>query len=271
MSALVVLTAVAPAKAADRLARRVVLESKAACVSVTPGAISHYRWKGKVRRSGESLLWIKTTRAAWPTLLKFLETNHPYDVPEILALPVSHGSKAYLKWLRCTGLALCLFLTGGAFGVDRSWAEDNFVQYVEAQKEYLLPPHDTESVMPEELRAMQVDGTVTRLFDARMKQEFLKEHIAGASLPLPDDYYTQEELFRQKIVPVSPDRPAALAQSMLPFPRETVIVTYCNRHCSLSKNLMHLLKELGFTNVRYLAGGIDSWREKGYPLEVQKT
>jgi rhodanese-related sulfurtransferase len=88
-------------------------------------------------------------------------------------------------------------------------------------------------------------------------------------LPLPDEVYTQEELFRQKIIPVAPDRSVSLIQATASLSRATVIVTYCNSHCALSKNLMLRLKTIGFTNVRYLAGGIDSWREKGYPLEVQ--
>ena len=268
MGALVVLTTLANANAADRLARRTVREKKAACVSVMPAVTSHYRWKGKIRKTREALLFIKTTSGSWPKLLKFLEKNHPYDVPEILALRVSHGSKAYLSWLRNAGLMLCLVLAGTLFSAHPLWAESTFVKYSDVQKEVFPEPRDLESVTPEELRKIQEDEPSVKIFDARSKTEFNKQHIAGATLPMPPEHYRQEALFQQKIVSAPPDEAADLNESMASLARTTPIITYCSRNCGLSKGLMIRLKALGFTNVRYLAGGIDSWREKKYPIEV---
>ena len=99
MQACVVLTTVGGLKAAERLADSLVSKKLAVCVTVIPGVLSRYRWKGKVQRSREALLLIKTSRGLRPRILRFLRSNHPYDVPEALALPVSWGSKEYLSWL----------------------------------------------------------------------------------------------------------------------------------------------------------------------------
>ena len=61
--------------------------------------MSYYRWKGEVERSSETLLLIKTNRRLWPQLRRFLKLNHPYGMPEALALSVSFGTKDYLSWL----------------------------------------------------------------------------------------------------------------------------------------------------------------------------
>ena len=99
MGACVVLTAVGEPRAAGRLAKRLVSEKLAACVSALPGAVSHYRWKGKSQTSRETLLLIKTDRKRWPGLKTYLKKHHPYRVPEILMLSVTEGSKEYLSWL----------------------------------------------------------------------------------------------------------------------------------------------------------------------------
>ena len=98
----VVLTTVGDPKAALRLSRLLISKKLAACVTAVPGAVSHYRWKGGIVRSKEVLLLIKTTAAVWPRVLHFLKKNHPYDNPEILALPVTEGSKEYLSWLNAS-------------------------------------------------------------------------------------------------------------------------------------------------------------------------
>jgi periplasmic divalent cation tolerance protein len=71
----------------------------AACVNVLPRIASHYRWQGKIERASESLLVCKTRAALLRKLEAFVVKNHPYDVPEIIALPVVFGRKAYLDWL----------------------------------------------------------------------------------------------------------------------------------------------------------------------------
>ncbi len=71
----------------------------AACVNIVPGVESVYRWKGKIRRSGEMLLIIKTSQKKWKSLKQFIADHHPYDLPECIALPITAGLKEYLSWL----------------------------------------------------------------------------------------------------------------------------------------------------------------------------
>ncbi|HZZ86590.1 MAG TPA: divalent-cation tolerance protein CutA [Anaeromyxobacteraceae bacterium] len=85
-------------KAAE-LARTVVEERLAACGNVLPGVRSIYRWEGKVVDEPEVLLVLKTSRELFPRLRDRLLALHPYDVPEVLALPVEEGSAAYLRWI----------------------------------------------------------------------------------------------------------------------------------------------------------------------------
>lgn len=84
---------------AGALAKGLVAARLAACVNVVPCVVSHYRWKGRMMRDGECLLIVKTSRAKLPALTRWIGKNHPYEVPEALALNVDAGSKGYLKWL----------------------------------------------------------------------------------------------------------------------------------------------------------------------------
>lgn len=81
------------------MARSLVEAGLAACVNVVPGLTSFYLWEGALAEDGESLLVIKTTAAAVPALEEALADLHPYDVPEILSLPVDHGADAYVRWV----------------------------------------------------------------------------------------------------------------------------------------------------------------------------
>ncbi len=85
-------------KAAD-LARALVEERLAACGNVVPGIRSIYRWEGRVQDEGEALLVLKTARRRFPELLARVRALHPYEVPEILAIPVEEGNRAYLDWV----------------------------------------------------------------------------------------------------------------------------------------------------------------------------
>jgi periplasmic divalent cation tolerance protein len=84
---------------AERIAETVVEERLAACVNLVPGLTSVYRWEGQVQRDAELLLLIKTRAAIYPLLEARLHELHPYQTPEIIALPIPAGSAAYLTWL----------------------------------------------------------------------------------------------------------------------------------------------------------------------------
>ena len=85
------------AETARRIATELVERRLAACVNLLPGVESIYRWDGKTERANEVLGLIKTAR--YTDLEPALKELHPYDVPEIIALPVSAGLPDYLEWL----------------------------------------------------------------------------------------------------------------------------------------------------------------------------
>jgi len=84
---------------AERIAKKIVGEKLAACVNVVPNVSSTYRWKGKIERSRETLLLIKTSNKKLDKLIKRIKALHSYKVPEIIALPIERGLPEYLKWL----------------------------------------------------------------------------------------------------------------------------------------------------------------------------
>lgn len=71
----------------------------AACVSVLGEADSTYQWNGRLEHSRERQVLIKTTSARWPTLIEAVRRLHPYEVPELIAVPVTAGLPAYLRWV----------------------------------------------------------------------------------------------------------------------------------------------------------------------------
>ena len=85
-------------KTARRLAACLVENRLAACVNVLPRIRSIYRWQGAVQDDGEALMMIKTTAARYAELERWLNGHHPYDLPEVIALPVDRGLPAYLEW-----------------------------------------------------------------------------------------------------------------------------------------------------------------------------
>ena len=102
MQGLVVLTTTPDSKSAAKIAKFVVKKKLAACVSTRSGFVSTYSWKGKVRKSRETLLVIKTLKRRFPQLKKALQAMHPYDLPEIIALSMVRVSREYLLWMRET-------------------------------------------------------------------------------------------------------------------------------------------------------------------------
>ncbi len=94
-----VLSTVPSIKKARTLAGLLVSRRLAACVQILPGLESHYRWRGKKETSKEVLLLIKTKASLYRKLEKAVLKNHPYEVPEIVCLPITKGSKRYLSWI----------------------------------------------------------------------------------------------------------------------------------------------------------------------------
>ena len=85
---------------AESLAERVVKERLAACASLVPGLTSFFWWEGRIQRADEVLLLLKTQADRVPALIARAAELHPYDVPEVLALPVDAGFAPYLGWVQ---------------------------------------------------------------------------------------------------------------------------------------------------------------------------
>lgn len=97
--ALVVISSCDDAAAARQIADTLVREDLAACVSLVPGVESIYRWQGQLTRTTETLLIIKCLARNHEALSARLHALHPYTVPELLALPVTHVNATYLAWM----------------------------------------------------------------------------------------------------------------------------------------------------------------------------
>ncbi len=99
MSALVVYVTAPAGNKAAAIARTLVRSRLAACVNIVRGVRSLYRWEGRLCDDREDLLVIKTTRAAFERLRAKVLSIHPYSCPEVIALPVLAGHRAYLDWV----------------------------------------------------------------------------------------------------------------------------------------------------------------------------
>jgi periplasmic divalent cation tolerance protein len=100
MPALLVTCACPDRDVAERLANALVEARLAACVQVLPGVASVYRWQGAIERADEVLLLAKTWDDRLDALVATLRARHPYEVPEIMAVPAAGGLVAYLDWVR---------------------------------------------------------------------------------------------------------------------------------------------------------------------------
>jgi periplasmic divalent cation tolerance protein len=99
MSMLLVLTNLPDRAAAERLADMVVEKNLAACVNILAPCRSVYRWKGAMQHDEEHPMLIKTTRERYAALEQALRAGHPYELPEIIALPIERGLPQYLQWV----------------------------------------------------------------------------------------------------------------------------------------------------------------------------
>lgn len=99
MGTILVISTLPNRETAEKLAHALIEQQLAACVNILPGATSVYRWQGKVESASETIVLIKTTMACYPALENAIKKQHPYELPEIIAVPVSAGLPAYLDWV----------------------------------------------------------------------------------------------------------------------------------------------------------------------------
>jgi periplasmic divalent cation tolerance protein len=84
---------------AMRIAAALVAEQLAACVNIIPAVQSVYRWQGAVEQAEELLLLIKTSDTVWSLLQERILALHPYELPEIISVPIQDGHSNYLNWI----------------------------------------------------------------------------------------------------------------------------------------------------------------------------
>ena len=99
MGTLLVLTNLPDRAAAERLADALIEKRVAACVNILAPCRSVYRWKGAVQHDEEYPMLIKTAAERYPDLEAAIRAAHPYELPEIIAVPIERGLPAYLEWL----------------------------------------------------------------------------------------------------------------------------------------------------------------------------
>ena len=95
----IVLTTCPDKASSERIAHALVEEGLAACVNVLPPMHSIYKWKGEIEQATEQLLVIKSTVAHFPAIRERIQALHPYELPEIIAVPIADGLPGYLAWL----------------------------------------------------------------------------------------------------------------------------------------------------------------------------
>ena len=84
---------------AQQIATHLVTDRLAACVNIVPGITSVYRWQGKVETEPEVLMLVKARRSELPALTAAIKATHPFDHPEVVAVPSVGGSEGYLQWV----------------------------------------------------------------------------------------------------------------------------------------------------------------------------
>jgi len=99
MDSLLVFTNLPDRASADKLATLLIGQRLAACVNVLAPCDSVYRWQGEIQRDEEHPLLIKTAQDRYVELEAAIRANHPYELPEIIAVPIIRGLPTYLRWV----------------------------------------------------------------------------------------------------------------------------------------------------------------------------
>jgi periplasmic divalent cation tolerance protein len=84
---------------AETIAHALIEEKLAACVNIVPGVTSVYEWKGKIEKSQEQLLIAKTTTSTYSAVENAILKRHPYELPEVISIPINNGLASYLSWI----------------------------------------------------------------------------------------------------------------------------------------------------------------------------
>ena len=99
MSFIMIMSNCPDQRTAREIAENLIDKKLAACVNIQPAGLSIYRWQGRVESAEEHLLLIKTLEDHYPKVETMIKKLHPYELPEIIAVPITSGLPDYLSWL----------------------------------------------------------------------------------------------------------------------------------------------------------------------------
>jgi len=103
MSAIIIYCTCPDIEIADKISRSLIRQHMAACVNQINGVTSIYEWNGKIEHGNEVLLLIKSTMARFDAIETLIRQEHPYELPELVAVPITKGMPEYLDWItQCT-------------------------------------------------------------------------------------------------------------------------------------------------------------------------
>jgi len=105
MEAVVIFITAAALAEAEKIAEQLVAENLVACVNIIPQMRSIFKWQGETCRENEVLLIAKSLKSRLPAIISSVKSNHSYEVPEIIALPIIDGSADYLNWVKAEVVA----------------------------------------------------------------------------------------------------------------------------------------------------------------------
>lgn len=105
MEAILIITNLPDQESALKLAQKLIVERLSACVNVLSGCTSVYRWQGKTETTTEVPVFIKTLASHYQQVENAIRQTHPYELPEIIAVPIENGLPEYLRWIAAETVA----------------------------------------------------------------------------------------------------------------------------------------------------------------------